>query len=246
MFKTDALTTVKCRAPHDSGTIRLTFWGLTGTLSKFMFMPGMITVILRGPLNPSTLVSCQMGQKAWQFHLISWMNRGRSTQLCVSLSFTHVADGSQFLSCVALFQQRPGVFAGIGAVVVHCEFGAHEVGPDRIYIGDEMFTPFHICQLLAEFFSHVEWQKQKHCAWKNFAINNWQWQCSPPWTQAGLRVSVVLPQFTYEALSLSRQISGIHWNKVVGSLTLLSFPSCQQKHLKRQKKRQMYLCLYCT
>lgn len=67
------------------------------------------------------------------------------------MSFTHVADGSQFLSCVALFQQCPGVFAGIGAVVVHCEFGAHEVGPDRIHIGDEMFTPLHICQLLAAF-----------------------------------------------------------------------------------------------
>lgn len=36
---------------------RLTFSGLTGTLSKFMFMPGMTTVILRGPLKPSTLVS---------------------------------------------------------------------------------------------------------------------------------------------------------------------------------------------
>lgn len=49
--------------------IGLTFCGLTGTLSKFMFMPGMITVIFRGPLNPSTLVSCQMVQRVWQFRL---------------------------------------------------------------------------------------------------------------------------------------------------------------------------------
>lgn len=55
----------------------------------------------------------------------------------LSFSFTHIADGSQFLSRVALFQQRPGVFGGIAAVVVHCEFGAHEVGPDGIQIGDE-------------------------------------------------------------------------------------------------------------
>lgn len=68
---------------------------------------------------------------------------------CVCVAVTHVADGSQLLSCVALLQQRPGVFAGVGAVVVHCEFGPHEVGPDRRHIGDEMFTPFHICHLLA-------------------------------------------------------------------------------------------------
>lgn len=41
----------------------LTFWGLAGTRSKLIFMPGMITVILRGPLNPNTLVSCQMAKR---------------------------------------------------------------------------------------------------------------------------------------------------------------------------------------
>lgn len=101
-----------------------------------MFMPGMITVILRGPLKPSTLVSCQIVQS-----VTVWLNimnaLRRMSCVRLSFSFTHIADGSQFLSRVALFQQRPGVFGGIAAVVVHCEFGAHEVGPDGIQIGDE-------------------------------------------------------------------------------------------------------------
>lgn len=104
-------------------TIGLTFWGRTGTLSKFMLMPGMITVILRGPLKPRTLVSCQTANTVWLFHSLLWIS--------VHLSFTHIADGSQFLSRGALFQQLPGVLGRIGAVVVHCELGAHEVGPDR-------------------------------------------------------------------------------------------------------------------
>ena len=45
------------------GAVTLTLWGLTGTRSKFMFMPGMTTVIFRGPLNPRTLVSCQQAQR---------------------------------------------------------------------------------------------------------------------------------------------------------------------------------------
>ena len=45
------------------GGVTLTLWGLTGTRSKFMFMPGMTTVIFRGPLNPRTLVSCQQAQR---------------------------------------------------------------------------------------------------------------------------------------------------------------------------------------
>ncbi len=61
----------------------------------------------------------------------------------MSLGFAHIADGGQFLSCVALFQQRPGVLAGIAAVVVHGEFGAHEVGPEGIHAG----------QLLSAFFT---------------------------------------------------------------------------------------------
>lgn len=85
-------------------------------------MPGMITVILRGPLNPSTLVSCQMvkGNEAISLKEKFWLNS--------AFVFTHVAYGRYFLSRVALFQQSPGVFAGVCAVVVHCEFGAHKVG----------------------------------------------------------------------------------------------------------------------
>lgn len=61
--------------------------------------------------------------------------------VCVRLlSFTHIADGGQFLSRVALFQQRPGVLGRIAAVVVHREFGAHEVGPDGEQIGVETPT----------------------------------------------------------------------------------------------------------
>lgn len=43
----------------------LTFVGRTGTRSKFIFMPGMMTVILRGPLNPSTLVSYAKAYNAY-------------------------------------------------------------------------------------------------------------------------------------------------------------------------------------
>lgn len=61
---------------------------------------------------------------------------------------THIADGSQLLPRAALLQQSPGVFHWIGAVVVHCEFGAHEVGSDRKQTGHEMFTPhFESCRL---------------------------------------------------------------------------------------------------
>lgn len=47
---------------------------------------------------------------------------------------------------------------------------------------------------------------------------------------------VDLPEFTYKALSLSWQVGSIHWNKVVGCLTLLPLSSCQQKHLERHNK----------
>lgn len=43
----------------------------------------------------------------------------------------HVANGCQFLPLAALFEQGPGVLAGVGAVVEDGEFGAHEVGPGR-------------------------------------------------------------------------------------------------------------------
>lgn len=79
------------------------------------------------------------------------MNRQHTKHTASLLSFTHIADGSQFLSCVAFFQQSPGVFTRIGPVVVHCEFSAHEVGSDRKQTGHEMFTPFHIFQMLAAF-----------------------------------------------------------------------------------------------
>lgn len=38
---------------------QLTFRGRMGTLSLSAFIPGMMTVIFRGPLNPKTLVSCK-------------------------------------------------------------------------------------------------------------------------------------------------------------------------------------------
>ena len=62
-WRNSTIRTRGCQPLHDSIRDRLTFGGLTGTLSKFMLMLGMITVILRGPLNPSTLVSCQKGTK---------------------------------------------------------------------------------------------------------------------------------------------------------------------------------------
>lgn len=84
------------------------------------------------------------------FHFIQsvhWESGGREGALCTRAcvcarlhSFTHVADGGQFLSRVALFQQRPGVLGRIAAVVVHREFGAHEVGPDGEQIGVEAPT----------------------------------------------------------------------------------------------------------
>lgn len=87
-------------------------------------MPGMTTVILRGPLKPSTLVSCQI------------VSRGRPCYACtdpvsVRVFSAHIANGSQFLPLVALLQQGSGVLAWIVAVVEDGEFGAHEVGPGR-------------------------------------------------------------------------------------------------------------------
>lgn len=87
----------------------------------------------------------------WLFHFIlsiHWRGGGQEGALCTRAcvcarlhhSFTHVADGGQFLSRVALFQQRPGVLGRIAAVVVHREFGAHEVGPDGEQIGGETPT----------------------------------------------------------------------------------------------------------
>lgn len=78
--KTDVWKSVQSKAPHDSRMLRLTFWGLTGTLSKFMFMPGMITVILRGPLKPSTLVSCQ---RVHRFQLFDFISECTGDVVCV-------------------------------------------------------------------------------------------------------------------------------------------------------------------
>lgn len=39
-------------------SLALTFRGLMETLSWSMFIPGIMTLIFRGPLNPKTLVSC--------------------------------------------------------------------------------------------------------------------------------------------------------------------------------------------
>lgn len=44
-----------------SGRCRLTFRGRMGTLSLSEFMPGMMTVMRRGPRKPSTLVSWEGG-----------------------------------------------------------------------------------------------------------------------------------------------------------------------------------------
>lgn len=80
---------------------------------------------------------------AVSLHSINSLEGALCTRACVCarlLSFTHVADGGQFLSRVALFQQRPGVLGRIAAVVVHREFGAHEVGPDGEQNGVETPT----------------------------------------------------------------------------------------------------------
>lgn len=44
-------------------SLALTFRGLMETLSWSMFIPGIMTLIFRGPLNPKTLVSCRTEHK---------------------------------------------------------------------------------------------------------------------------------------------------------------------------------------
>lgn len=97
-----------------SRNLGLTFWGLTGTLSKFMFMPGTITDILRGPLNPNTLVSCQTASSVWLICLII-----RTSQWCVCVCvFFHSRSKWQPVpvACCSL----PAVPQGFWKDCCHC------------------------------------------------------------------------------------------------------------------------------
>lgn len=132
-------------AAHVSEAELRTFRGRMDTLSWSMFIPGMITLILRGPLNPKTLVSW-MGenrredlgwwrQAANQTHLLTsaTFNKQAFSQVVFTSAFqrsalTHIANGCELLTQVVGFEAAGG-FHRVEAAVIHRELGAHEVGP---------------------------------------------------------------------------------------------------------------------
>lgn len=94
-----------------------------------MFIPGMITLILRGPLNPKTLVSW-MGEKSRSGLVKANQTRlaGHFKSVFQRSALTHIANGCQLLTQVVSFQAA-GAFQRVEAAVVHRELGSHEVGP---------------------------------------------------------------------------------------------------------------------
>ena len=87
---------------------------------------------LAGAFEPQNVGLLQREHRRSERHRMSHNLTGSIIFVCVCVCvcvYTHIADGCEFLSCVALLQQSSRVLTGVGALVIHCELGPHQIRP---------------------------------------------------------------------------------------------------------------------
>ena len=100
--------------------IQRTFRGRIETLSWSMFIPGMMTLILRGPLNPRTLVSYFWKKYEWNIQWLNevWLIRYK---FCSNISKTTAIGNSEVdvTPCCKIMANAPclEVAASVGLLV---------------------------------------------------------------------------------------------------------------------------------